>query len=424
MNQMKKYILGSAGIYSMVVLLITFASTSCRKYNSLGFTPGSGAPSISSVHTLSKKDTSLLYDTVVTYDNSGNVTKTVKTYTGQVFAFDSATTTGNLGEYYVINGANLGSATLVTFNGVSAYFNRGLMKDNSIIVQIPSDVPTLGAEATDTLAITTLHGTATYKFTVLSPPPTVTTWSDYDFWEGSQITLTGVGFASVTSIGLSGSNATVTILSQTDKQLVLQFPATTVNRTNLVFNYTAAGNTVILPSTQELIDLDNAYTIFYKNDFQNSWSDNSWSHPSGTSTEASHSSPGNSAIRANYPAGGWQIEGWAGWNGPDGGLPYDPDFKYLTFWVKGGTVDHTLVLVGDKITGGYGQIQNANALPIQLIPVPKGVWTYYKIPLGTGAKELNYWATGNLAQQLGFFLQGQNGDVDEVMYFDEVAFVK
>jgi hypothetical protein len=29
-----------------------------------------------------------------------------------------------------------------------------------------------------------------------------------------------------------------------------------------------------------------------------------------------------------------------------------------------------------------------------------------------------------VAKQLGFFLQGQNGDVDETMFFDEVAFIK
>jgi hypothetical protein len=421
---MKKHIYKLTGFYGILALLVLSVSVSCRKYDSLGFTPGKGAPVITSVHTLSRTDTTSHYDTVYAYDASGNITKTIKRITNRVEPFDSVTTAGNLGQYYVIQGANLGSATVVSFNGVSAYFNRAWMTDQSIIVQIPTSVPTLGPEATDTLSVTTLYGTANYKFVSLTPPPTVNLWSDYDFWEGSQITLTGVGFATVTAIGLTGTTQNVTIVSQTDKQLVLKFPATTVNRAHLVFSYNSSSGPTTLTSTQELIDLDNAYTIFYKSDFKNTWFDNSWSHPSGTSTEATHSTPGTASIRANYPAGGWQIEGWAGWNSPDGGLPYDPDFKYLTFWVKGGTVDHTLVLVGEKMTGGYGQVQNANAMPIQLIPAPKGVWTYYKIPLGTGAGQLNYWATGSPAQQLGFFLQGQDGDVDEVMYFDEVAFVK
>jgi hypothetical protein len=403
-------------------MVLVIALASCRKYNSLGFTPGKGAPTIKAVHTLSKTDTTLRYDTVVTYDASGNITKTIKQAPNQVNPFDSVTTAGNLGNYYVIEGANLGSATTVSFNGVSAYFNRALMTDNSIIVSIPNNVPTTGPQANDTLSVVTLYGKANYKFTIITPPPTVSAWSDYDFWAGSRITLTGVGFSSVTSVALAGTTAAATIVSQTDKQLVLKFPVTTANRTNLVFSYTSAGVTTTLASTQELVDLDNAYTIFYKDSYQNSWEDNSWSHPSGAVTEATHSVPGTSSIRANYPAGGWQIEGWDGWNGPQSGIPFDASYKYLTFWVKGGTVDHTLALVGDKLPGGYSQ--NTAPAAAQQILVPKGVWTYYKIPLGSGTNQLNFWSTGNLAQQLGFFLKGQAGDVDEVMYFDEVGFVK
>ncbi len=419
---MKMKIFKSKNLYGIVALLIVLAS--CRKYNSLGFTPGTGLPTITSVHTLSKTDTIPQHDTVVTYDASGNLVTTIRSAPDKVYAFDSVVTAGNLGQYYVIEGTNLGSATTVSFNGVSAYFNRSLATDHSIIVMIPTNVPTTGPEAIDTLSVVTLHGKVSYHFTVITPPPTVTGWSDYDFWQGSQITLTGVAFSTVTSVGLTGSTANATIVSQTDKQLVLQFPAATVNRTSLVFSYTSAGSTATETSTQELIDLDNAYTIAFKDNFQNSWIDNSWSHPSGISSNATHSVPGTSSVQANYPAGGWQIEGWAGWNGPGGGFAYDAAYKYLTFWVLGGVADHTLVLVGDKMTGGYGQIQLTAAMPIQKIPVPKGVWTYYKIPLGTGAAQLNFWATGSPAKQLGFFLQGQTGDVNEVMYFDEVAFVK
>jgi hypothetical protein len=413
--------------YWILVMLIAIAS--CKKYNSLGFTPGKSAPSISSVHTWSKTDTTVKYDTVYTYDAAGNITTSLKQRPSQVNPFDSATTAGSLGTYYIINGNNLGSATSITFNGLSAYFNRGLMTDNSIVIQVPSNTPYLGSQATDSLIVTTLAGKAYYKFAILPPAPTPATYSDYDFWSGSQISLTGVGFAAVTAVGLTGSAATASIVSQTDTTLVLRFPTATVNRASLVFTYSSLGKPATATDTQELVDLDNAYTIFYKDNFQNTWQDNSWSAPSGKSTEASHSAGGTAAIRANYPAGGWQIEGWQGWNGPQAGIPYDPAYKYLTFWVKGGTVDHTLVLVGEKIPGGYGQVQNSTALPIQLIKAPKGVWTYYKIPLGTAntAAQLPYWGNspaGVVAQQLGFFLQGQSGDVNEVMYFDEVAFVK
>lgn len=418
---MKKIINSKNSCWIVIILVV---SVSCRKYNSLGFTPGTGAPTITSVHTLSKTDTTTLTDTTITYDASGNPVLTFGNAPDKVYAFDSVVTSGNLGQYYVIEGTNLGSATTVSFNGVSVYFNRAFVTDESIVVSIPTTVPTLPPAANDTLTVVTLHGVVNYKFTIITPAPTVSTWSDYDFWSGSQITLTGVGFSSVTSVALDGTTDAPSIVSQSDVQLVLQFPSTTVDRTNLIFSYSSSGNTVVLPSTQELIDLDNAYTIFYNNNFQNSWADNSWAHPSGISTDLTHSTPGNSSLVATYPAGGWQIEGWAGWNSPGGGLAYDADYKYLTFWVKGGVADHTLVLVGDKMTGGYGQVQLTAALSVQKIVVPKEVWTYFKIPLGTASSQLNFWATGSPAQQLGFFLQGQTDDVDEVMYFDEVAFVK
>ena len=414
---MKDIFLKSRKLNWLLPLLVVAGFASCRKDNSLGFTPGTGTPTITSVHTLSKTDTSKVPRVTTAIDNQGNVTTDTIDYPINPAGFDSLTTSGTKGSYYVIYGTNLGSTTTITFNGVSAYFNRALISDNSLIVSIPNSVPTTGSAANNKLVVTTLYGSVSYNFTVLSPPPTITTPSDYDFWSGYQVTLAGVGFSTVTSVGLTGSTATCTIISQTDAQLVIQFPTTSVNTASLVFSYASGGKTVNVTSTQVFNDLDNAYTIFFKNSFQNSWGDNSWSGPSGVSTNASHS--GTASAEATYPSNGWKIEGWANWY-PS--FPYSASYQYLTFWVKGGSVDQTLTLVGDKMVGGYGQ--NTSPAAIQQIDVPPNVWTYYKIPLGTGSGQLNYWATGSPAQQLGFFLKGQGSDPNETMYFDEVAFVK
>jgi hypothetical protein len=424
---MKKVIFKSKNLYWILSALVVFGFASCKKEHA-NLVGGTGVPTISSVSTVSKTVAASAGDsvTVTTYDTLGNVTVKKNPAPSSVVAFDSTTSTGNKGTLYVIRGTNLGSVTSVSFNGVLAYFNSALVSDNTILVSIPSNIPTTGAAATNKLTVVTLYGTTNFSFTTLTPPPTVSGVSDYDFTAGSQITLTGVSFATVTSVGLTGSSATATIVSQTDAQLVIKMPATTVNRANLVFTYTSAGAGATATSVQEFIDLDNAYQIFAKNSFQNAWGDNSWAGPSGTSTGASHS--GTASIVATYPAGGWKIEGWANWY-PS--IPYDASYKYLTFWVKGGTVDHTLVLVGDQMVGGYGQVQNANAYAAQLVTVPAKVWTFFKIPLTAPSTPfaktstlLNYWANGTPAKQLGFFLQGMSGDVDETMYFDEVAFVK
>lgn len=414
-----KTLIKSKNLYWILSALIVFGYTSCKKEHA-NIVGGTGAPVITKVRTLTKSQVdSMLTTTTTTYDDKGVATTvTGNNYNPQTVAFDSTTTTGKKQNLYAVVGQNLGSVTSIKFNGVSAYFNSALVSDNIVIVAIPQDVPT-GPDQPNKLVLTTLHGTVSYDFTVLTPPPTVSRVSDYNFVAGSQITLNGVSFNTVTAVTIKGTSDAATIVSKVDTQLVIQMPASAVNRANLVFTY-ASGQAA---STQEFVDLDNAYQIFVNNDFRNSWSDNSWSHPSGVSTNTSHS--GTASLIASYPAGAWQIEGWANWY-PS--IDYNPDYKYLTFWVKGGTVKHQLVLVGDQMEGGYGQVQNQYAYAAQLIDVPAKVWTYFKIPLGAPSSSnpnlLNFWKNGTPAKQLGFFLQGQSGDVDETMYFDEVAFVK
>jgi hypothetical protein len=417
--------------YWILPVLAVFGMASCKKDKSLGYTPGTGAPTITKVQTINKYILDTLVQSTTTYSSSGTVSTTTDTNFNHksLKAFDSTTVTGNLGNMYMITGSNLGSATKLTLNGVTVYFNRSLGSDNRIIFTLPTNIPYVQPQS-NTMVVTTLHGSVTYKFTTLPPPPTILQVTDFDFWSNSQITLTGKGFASVTDIKLQTTGDKVSIVSQNDSTLVLNMPASsTVTESPLLFTYTSGSNTgATTASTAVFNDLDNAYTVYFKDSFQNSWSDNSWSHPSGSQPGNPHAFGGTSSIQASYPAGAWQIEGWANWY-PS--FTYDPSYKYLTFWVKGGKATHTLVLVGDQMVGGYGQVQNANAYAAQLVTVPAGVWTFVKIPLAppstafsATATALNYWANGNVAKQLGFFLQGQSGDVDEVMYFDEVAFVK
>src|ERR1700733_13791743 len=181
-------------ILPSLAILVMF---SCKKYSYLGYTPGTGAPTISSVHTYYKTDTTAAFDTVVTYNSAGQPTSTLNQLPPRPFGFDSVTTAGVLGNYYLIEGTNLGDATLVTFNGFTAYFNRAYSTDNSILVQLPSTTPYYGPAANDSLVVTTTHGKVGYKFAILPPAPTVSSYSDFDFVAGSQDTLKGVGFASV-----------------------------------------------------------------------------------------------------------------------------------------------------------------------------------------------------------------------------------
>jgi hypothetical protein len=420
-NLIKNYLILSG------LLLLFFAS--CRK-DTNGVFSGTGAPVITSVRTVSKTD-STAAGTIITYDTTGTPSTTVKAAGTTIVAFDSTTVTGKLSNTYALIGKNLGTTTKILINGVSIYFNRALNSDNIVVFTIPATIPTTQPQA-NTIVLSTLHGTVTYAFTVLPPLPSISVASDYNFTGGEQLTFKGLSFASVTAITLKGTTTAVTIVSKTDTTMVVKMPVTTLSRANLLLSYGTGSNAGTITTSQEFIDLDNAYVIFDNNNYQNGWIDNSWAHPSGLSTAASHS--GTSSIVASYPANGWQIEGSAGWNNSTSGIVYDPTYKYLTFWAKGGKADHQIVIVGDQMVGGYGQVQNANAYAGQLVTIPAGVWTYFKIPLvprttaySKSSTSLNFWANATLAQQLGFFLQGgltSVADVDETLYFDEIAFVK
>jgi hypothetical protein len=256
-----------------------------------------------------------------------------------------------------------------------------------------------------------LYGKAAYKFAILAPPPTPSGYSNYDFYAGSQITLSVVGFAAVTGVtfgDVNGNTANVTIVNQNDSIMTLQFPSTSIIRGFLNFTYNSGGTSKTVTDKQEPIDIDNTYQIF-TDDFQNGWSDGSWASPSSKSTNAAKS--GNASFIASYPAGGWKIEGFSNW-WPS--LPYDPSYTYLVFWVKGVTVTHTLNIETTTSSAGYGQNS------INPITVPPNVWTYFKIPLNS----IYFWKPGTTFQQVGFFLKGLNGDVDETYHFDDVMLVK
>ena len=125
----------------LLPIAVILTVVSCKKDGYLGFTPGTGAPTISSVHTYYKTDTTTTYDTIISYNSDGQPVQTIQQNPPRILAFDSVVTSASLGNYYQIQGSNLGSATSVTFNGYTAYFNRALVTDNSIIVQVPLKTP-------------------------------------------------------------------------------------------------------------------------------------------------------------------------------------------------------------------------------------------------------------------------------------------
>ena len=383
------------------ILLAMACFASCKKEEA---EVGKGKPTISRVRTVSKTfiDNTLV-TTIVTYNAQGQPsTVTYPNTTPQVVGMDSTTSDGNLQNMYAIIGTNLGSVTSVSFNGTSAYFNKALGSDSTILVSIPKETPA-GPAQNNLLTVETLYGTVDYTFNILLPPPTVTEVSNYNFSAGSQIILKGIGLGSVTDVALGTSAAKATVVDKSDTEMTINMPATTLISTTLIFTYPNGKST----TKQIFVNLDQTYKLFTE-DYGAGWGGNFWG--SGEISGAAAKS-GTKSLKLNYSKGNWSANGVANWSP---GLASSADYKFLSFYIKGGSQDYTLYFVGDKRTGGYGNSDQSAP-----VIVPANVWTYFKLPLST----LGLWASGSPTNALGFWIKGPDAQ-DESFYIDDWVLIK
>jgi hypothetical protein len=121
-----------------------------------------------------------------------------------------APTSGTVGTSVDIQGTGFIGATSVKFNGAT---------DASFVVNsstgITAHVPS-GASS-GTISVTTAVGTgaSAASFTVIPPPPTITSFSPTSGHAGQQVTIIGSNFTGATSVKLGGSPATFTVDSAT-----------------------------------------------------------------------------------------------------------------------------------------------------------------------------------------------------------------
>jgi hypothetical protein len=372
-------------------------------------------------------DSTPRYDTVITYNSSGQPTYKINQLGPQPVPFDSVTTAGRLGNYYVIEGNNLGDATTVTFNGFTAYFNRAFSTDHSILVQLPSKTPYYGPQANDSLVVVTTHGQAGYKFSIIAPAPTVSSYSDNDFTSKNafQMTLKGVGFGTVTAVTLKGTlsgSSPVNIVSVNDSVLILSFPSTTVTRGVLTFAY-GAGSALTAIGSQELVNIDAAYRIFANSATVNGWG--SWSYdPAGVSNVLGVTSM--QSFNMPFAANGYKVEGLRNGDGTAAsGLAYSSTYTYLVFYVYGGSAQETMYIEwGGGPNAGFKNNNVTNA--INAVTVLPNQWNYFKIPISSllwNAGPTNWAANSSqLLNTCGFFMYANK--VTEQFYFDDIVLVQ
>ncbi len=299
-----------------------------------------------------------------------------------------------------LRGSGPGDIHSVVFekDSVSAEFNPIFNTEGALIFRVPTDaVP--GQQ--DII----FHNGAGIEFRVpfnVLGLPTITDVSNYNFTTGTELTLTGKNLDDVSKVILSGSTDEATIVSKTATSLVIAMPATSLYRATLDIT-NLAGTTA---TTQEFVSLDNNFK-FFTDGYDNGEQDASWGDAGFVST--TEKKTGTASFGKNFQKGNWHQMGF-GWNG----IAND-NYKYLTFWMKGGSVPINFWIFTQQTTGGSDPYNNA----ANKITVPANVWTYFKLPIAP----LELWKNGSTFNQIGWRLQGPDAQ-DEKIYLDDVMLVK
>jgi IPT/TIG domain len=299
----------------------------------------------------------------------------------------------------ILEGKGLAEMRTIVFdkNNVPATFNPNFNSDQSLVFRVPDTA--FGGQ--QNIIFTNKLGKqliVTFKVIALA---SVSSASDYSFTGGQNITLTGNNLDNVTVVAFETGSQTATIVSKTRKTMVITMPPSTVVSTKL--KITNASGTIT--TTQEFVNADQAF-VFLRDGYGNGEQDASWGDPGDIFTTQKVS--GVSSYGKNYQKGNWHLMGF-GWNNISRG-----SYNYLSFWMKGGLIDHD-IYVGSNQSAGGTRAYNS----YEKIVVPAGVWTYFKLPLNT----LDLWHNGAAFNQLSWSIKGPD-NADELMYLDDVMLIK
>lgn len=307
------------------------------------------------------------------------------------------------GDLITVTGKGLGDMQAVIFekDSVPAYLNPTLNTETTIMFRVPSDA--LGG--TQNIVLINSNGKLLeVPFNVLAFP-SVTSVSNYNFVAGAQITLKGNNLNDVFKVALTGTTDEATIISQSRKEMVIEMPATAVNRATLdITNVT--GLTV---SSQEFICIPNNFVMYddtwgpgaYNSGIQN-WG---W----GCTVSESSDSPktGTKCLKVAYVDGGLSLFLGSDWADPMHVFTdwYTP--TYISFWAKGDGKACSLRIIPDSPPWD-GTYSGAGE---KIVEIAADVWTYVKFPAST--------ITGKYGR-LNITIYGST---DKTVFFDDLLYI-
>lgn len=219
---------------------------------------------------------------------------------------DSMIVAGSLGQVIAIIGENLSNVTAIKFNNNEATLNPCYITNNSIIVSIPSSIPT---EITNKVYLTAKNGkTIDVDFEASIPAPVISNLNSLVFSEGQKLKLTGNFFVGTPerpiTVNLPGG-VSVEVTSADYKTISFEVPAGGAGTGNLsvstaygTTNYTYKVNDIsgdnvyanmddknLDPSMSDKASITNEKSpvsgnyLHYKHDGSSAWN---WGNPFGT----------------------------------------------------------------------------------------------------------------------------------------------
>ncbi|CAN0340450.1 unnamed protein product [Phaeothamnion confervicola] len=306
---------------------------------------------------------------------------------------------GASNELLTVTGKDLSNVQTIYFEKerIKAVFNPNFNSDKAILFRVPADA----VPGNQNIVFTNMDGTEfTIPFNVLGFA-NITSVSNYNFSANDEIVLTGKNLDDVTSVVFTGTTEEIEIVAKTATTLTLKFPATTLTESTLDITNSAGVSHI----TQSFVAIDNAFKIF-TDDYAVGYQDASWG--SGGAISTTEFKSGTASVYKDYAAGNWHQLGFGWTNTPD------DNYKYLSFWIKGASVNYDLYITTSASKSGFASFDSNTR-----ITVPANVWTYFKIPVAT----LELWSTATEWNQIGWRIQGPEGQ-DERFYLDDVILVK
>jgi hypothetical protein len=305
------------------------------------------------------------------------------------------------GDLVTVIGTGLGDMTSIVFakEDVPATVVSTLNTETCILFRVPQAVN----GGVQNVTFTNRNGKTMVTSLNVQAPAQVVSVSDYNFTEGTELTLTGYNFNDVSGVVLTGTSTAVTVVSKTRNTMVIKMPATTLSRATLdITNVTGTTTT-----TQEFVCYDNnflCYTDAYGPGAFNGGIQN-WGWGCTTGEVTTQYKNGTKSLKVTYTDGGLSLflgsDTWA-----DG--HWFTDFftaKYLTFWAKGEGAVVALTIVDDSPPWG-GTFPGGTVT----LAIPADTWTYFKVDAAATWR--------NPYGRIDF--KAKNATV----YFDDIIYVK